>query len=138
MLTHTSKWPICGGVDLADYEFELPWPPTINHYHQPIRVGRGVRIIKGAKARAYQVDAVAALSALGLSGEEISGHVNVSITLNPPTLASYDVDGRPKGILDALTAAGFWLDDSQVQRMTVQKGEKVKGGNVMVRVEVIG
>ena len=122
---------------MPDFEFNLPYPPTVNHYHQPVRHGRGVRIIKGAKARAYQAEAVAALVAAGLDGEAIAGPVKVTITLNPPTLASYDVDGRPKGVLDALTAAGFWLDDSQVQSMTVEKGVKVKGGNVVVKVWVI-
>ena len=121
---------------MPDYEFTLPYPPTVNHYHQPVRQGRSVRIIKGAKARAYQAEAVASLVASGLDGEAISGPVKVAITLNPPTLASYDVDGRPKGVLDALTAAGFWLDDSQVHSMTVEKGMKVKGGNVVVKVWV--
>lgn len=121
---------------MADYEFNLPWPPTVNHYHQPIRRGSGVRIIKGAKAREYAKEAGKVIDALGLAGEAISGYVAITITLHPPTLASYDVDGRPKGILDALTEAGFWLDDSQVQKMTVDKGEKVKGGMVVVRVDL--
>jgi crossover junction endodeoxyribonuclease RusA len=121
---------------MADYEFNLPWPPTVNHYHQPIRRGSGVRIIKGGKAREYAKEAGKVIDALGLSGEAISGDVAIAITLHPPTLASYDVDGRPKGILDALTEAGFWLDDSQVQKMTVEKGEKVKGGMVRVRVDL--
>ena len=123
--------------DMPDYEFVLPYPPTVNHYHQPVRQGRGVRIIKGAKARAYQADAVAAITAAGLDAEGIDGPVRITITLNPPTLARYDVDGRPKGILDAITASGFWLDDSQVQSMTVEKGEKVKGGSAVVKVWII-
>ena len=122
---------------MPDYEFTLPYPPTVNHYHQPVLQGRGVRIIKGAKARAYQADAVAAIVAAGLDAEGIDGLVRITITLNPPTLARYDVDGRPKGILDAITASGFWLDDSQVQSMTVEKGEKTKGGNAVVKVWVI-
>ena len=122
---------------MPDYEFTLPYPPTVNHYHQPVRQGRGVRIIKGAKARAYQVDAAKALVDYGLACEAIAGPVKITITLNPPTLARYDVDGRPKGILDAITAAGFWLDDSQVQSMTVEKGEKVKGGNALIKVYLL-
>ena len=46
---------------MPDFEFNLPYPPTVNHYHQPVRQGLGVRIIKGAKAREYQAEAVAAL-----------------------------------------------------------------------------
>ena len=122
---------------MPDYEFTLPYPPTVNHYHQPVRQGRGVRIIKGAKARAYQSDAAKALVDYGLACEAIAGPVKITITLNPPTLARYDVDGRPKGILDALTDAGFWLDDSQVQSMTVEKGVKVKGGNALIKVYLL-
>ena len=115
---------------MPDYEFNLPYPPTVNHYHQPVRQGRGVRIIKGAKARAYQAEAVAALVAAGLDGEAIAGPVKMTITLNPPTLARYDVDGRPKGVLDALTAAGFWLDDCLVVDYRVVKMPVVKGGKL--------
>ena len=122
---------------MADYEFSLPWPPTVNHYHQPIQRGKGARIIKGAKAREYAKESGKVIDALGLSGEAISGQVAISITLHPPTLMDYDVDGRPKGILDALTEAGFWIDDSQVKRMMVEKGEKVKGGMVAVKVYLL-
>lgn len=122
---------------MADYEFNLPWPPTVNHYHQPIRRGSGVRIIKGAKARQYAKDAGEVIASLGLDGEGIAGRVAITITLHPPTLAAYDVDGRPKGVLDALTEAGFWADDSQVHRMVVEKGEKVKGGMVEVTVDLL-
>ena len=59
------------GLFMPDFEFNLPYPPTVNHYHQPVRQGRGVRIIKLAKARAYQVEAVAALVAAGLDGVAI-------------------------------------------------------------------
>lgn len=123
---------------MADYEFNLPWPPTVNHYHQPIMRGKGVRIIKGAKAREYAKEAGKVIDAIGLSDEKIAGKVSVSMVLHPPTLASYDVDGRPKGVLDALTEAGFWVDDSQVCKITVEKGEKVKGGMVSVSVTLIG
>jgi len=112
----------------------MPWPPTVNHYHQPVKMGRGVRVIKGKKAKEYGKDAVAALNSLNLAGERLTERLSVSLTLNPPTLAKYDVDNRPKGVLDALTEAEFWLDDEQVDRLIITKGEKVKGGRVDVKV----
>ena len=69
--------------------------------------------------------------------EQIKHKVSVTLVLNPPSLRSYDVDNFNKGLFDSLTAAKFWNDDEQVQKLTVSKGEKVKGGNVQVKVEVI-
>jgi len=39
--------------------------------------------------------------------------------------------------MDALSNANFYADDSQVHKLTIVKGEKVKGGNVLVKVEVM-
>jgi len=119
------------------YEFEMPWPPTVNHYHQPVRVGKSVRIIKGQKAREYGSLIIKHMTDLCLDGEAISERLSVSIVLNPPTLRKYDVDNRTKAIFDALSDCGFWLDDEQVDRLIVTKGVKTKGGNVKIKVEVI-
>lgn len=119
------------------YEFTLPWPPTVNHYHQPIRLGKSVRIIKGQKAREYEEVAVEHMKEQGLTDELISDSLAIHITLNPPTLRKYDIDNRNKAILDAITAAKFWLDDDQVERMVVVKGEKTKGGRVKVTVKAL-
>ena len=39
-----------------------------------------------------------------------------------------------KCIFDSLGEAGFWVDDSQVVRLVVEKGVKTKGGNALVTV----
>lgn len=122
------------------YEFEMPWPPTLNHYHQPVKMGeRGVRIVKGAKARKYAKEMESYLKGIGLYNEMIPEGVKLymHLTLNPPTLARYDVDNRTKGIMDALSNANFYADDDQVHKLTIVKGVKVKGGNVQVKVEVL-
>lgn len=121
------------------YEFEMPWPPTLNHYHQPVKMGKGVRIIKGAKAREYAKSMESHLDSIGLYNEKICEDVRLSmhLTLNPPTLAKYDVDNRTKGIMDALSNANFYADDSQVHKLTIVKGENVRGGNVIVKIEVM-
>ena len=119
---------------MADYEFTLPWPPTVNHWHQPVRMGRGVRVVKSTKARNYESKAVAECAKIGIYGELTTGKLDVELELNPPTLAKYDIDNRTKGVFDSLSAAKFWDDDEQVSKLTINKGEKVKGGNVKVKV----
>lgn len=118
---------------MADYEFTMPWPPSVNHWHQPCRG----RIIKGAAARDYEHAAVNHLRSIGVAGEKIESQLLVSIVLMPPTNARYDIDNRTKGIFDSLSAACFWVDDSQVKKLTIEKGNKVKGGLVSIAINVI-
>ena len=42
-----------------------------------------------------------------------------------------------KALFDAMSHAEFWLDDEQVQKLTVEKGVKIKGGNVQVKIKLI-
>ena len=102
-------------------------------------MGKGVRIIKGAKARKYAEDMESYLQDIGLHNERISEDkvLQMSLILHPPTLAKYDVDNRTKGIMDSLSNANFYADDSQIHKLTVAKGEKIKGGRVDVSVTVL-
>jgi crossover junction endodeoxyribonuclease RusA len=118
---------------MADYEFTMPWPPSVNHWHQPCRG----RIIKGSAARDYEKLAVDHLKSIGISDEKIESHLSVTMVLMPPTNARYDIDNRTKGVFDSLSASGFWVDDSQVQRLVIEKGEKVKNGIVSISINVI-
>lgn len=119
---------------MPNYEFTMPWPPTVNHFHQPIRVGKGARIIKGVKARKYSADIVDYFINIGVGGEQLSGRLSVRLILHPPTLAKYDVDNRTKGVFDALSESGFWIDDEQVDVLIIKKADKIKGGSVEVKV----
>lgn len=124
---------------MSDYEFSMPWPPTVNHYHQPVRMGRGVRIIKSKVAKEYAKDCEKWFADLGLENEMIPEDKKLSmrLVLSPPTLARYDVDNRTKGVMDALSNCNFYVDDSQIYRLVVEKGEKVKGGRVDVFISII-
>ena len=126
---------------MSDYNFDMPWPPTVNHFHQPIVVYKGkkptARIIKGAKARRYSKDMAPFLENIGIAGENIKGRVSVILVLHPPTLAKYDIDNRTKGVFDALSEVGFWVDDEQVDILTIRKGVKIKGGLVSLIIDVL-
>lgn len=70
----------------------------------------------------------------GVNGRRLSGRLAVDLELCPPTRRSFDIDNLTKGVFDGLTAAGVWLDDSQVDRLTVVRGERIKGGLAKVRI----
>ena len=119
---------------MSDYEFELPWPPTTNHWLKPIRMGKSLRMMKSKDGKEYAKLVLMTMHNAGLSGEKLTGRLYVKITLNPPTLRKYDVDNRTKAIFDSLSECDFWEDDEQVDRLTIIKGEKIKGGNVLVKI----
>lgn len=115
---------------MSDYEFEMPWPPSLNVWKSPFRN----RMILTAKGRTYRVAAIDKLKELGLSGELIDCDVSVSLVLNPPTLRRYDIDNFCKSLFDAMSKAEFWIDDSQITKLIIEKGVKTQGGNIMVKV----
>ena len=110
----------------SDYEFSLPYPPSVGAMW---RAFKG-RFILSKKGRDYRALALEHIASLGLNDEKLSGRLSLSMVINPPTLRKYDIDNKCKAPFDALTHAGFWLDDEQVDRLTIKKGEKVKGGRL--------
>lgn len=118
---------------MSDYEFTLPWAPSINSYWATFR---GRRLIS-KKGREYKKAVADLMAELNLSDEMISDKVTVHITLCPPTLRKYDIDNFCKCIFDALSQCGFWEDDELVYALNIRKGEKIKGGQVRVKVNKI-
>ena len=115
---------------MADYVFDMPWPPSVNGYWRTFR-SRQIISKRGREYRKYALDV---LSWNELQGERLAERLSVSIKLHPPTLRKYDCDNFTKAAFDALSHAEFWQDDEQVDKLTVEKCEKVKGGKIMVKV----
>jgi crossover junction endodeoxyribonuclease RusA len=109
---------------------ELPYPPTNNTYYRNVNS----RTIISAKGRQYSVEVGKMLAGC----VPIEGRLSVHIEAYPPDLRRRDLDGIFKGLLDALTKAGFWLDDEQIDDLRIVRREKIKGGKVVLRVTVIG
>lgn len=108
---------------------ELPYPPTNNTYYRNL----GSRTIISAKGRKYSAD----ISKLLAGRTPIEGRLCVGIEAFPPDLRKRDLDGVFKGLLDALTKAGFWVDDEQIDDLRIVRKNKVIGGKVVVRVSII-
>jgi Holliday junction resolvase RusA-like endonuclease len=61
----------------------------------------------------------------------------VTILLHGPNRRVFDLDNRAKAILDSLQRAGVYADDEQIDRLTLVRGDIVKGGLAVVTIEAM-
>ena len=98
----------------------LPYPPSANRYWRHLSRGpMAGRTLLSAQAREYRIEVAAECQARGLLRRE--DEVQVTIVLTAPDRRRRDIDNPVKPLLDALTHAGAWLDDSQVARLVVER-----------------
>lgn len=97
----------------------IPFPPTLNH-----NIGRrGGRYFQSGEYKSFltQVGWIWLKAVPRDWSKESRYSVVVELIYN--TRRRYDVDNRVKPILDALTHAGTWNDDAQVDEILVVRGE---------------
>lgn len=109
-------------------EFDLPYPPSVNHYW---RMWRG-RMVVSREGRRFRERVAATLAALG--ARPLEGPLAVEIELYPPDRRRRDLDNCLKSILDALEEGNAYHDDSQVVCLNATKCDPVRGGRLIVRV----
>lgn len=108
----------------------LDWPPSVNHYWRNLQG----RTLLSAKGRDYRA-ATAWQCRQQLSGlARLHGRLAVAITAHPPCRRAFDLDNRLKAVLDALAHGGVYLDDGQIDRLEITRGEVCRPHG---RVEVI-
>ena len=113
--------------------FELPWPPSVNTYWRNITVnGRGRTVISVA-GRKYKRE----VSIRFHLATKMMGRLAVEIDAFPPDHRARDLDNLLKSLFDACTAAGVWGDDSQIDQITVKRGNVVENGFVVLYVREI-
>lgn len=126
---------------MSDYEFDLPWPPTCNHYHQPVAMRRGGKVyarnITSKEVIKYQDEVKVIMDSLNLSGEMISRRVRISLKMHPKTNHKYDCSNFLKAYEDALVKCGFIEDDHWIEYGAISKCEKTIGGRLVVAVSII-
>jgi Holliday junction resolvase RusA-like endonuclease len=128
-----------------DYELDLPWPPSVNHYK---KVGR---IVKTKTGKLYQQrkntchtdkfyfdtyilhkQSMPSEWLKFANSETIA--FEVSVYLYPPNTSRYDIDNNLKVLFDGLVRAKVIKDDSQITRLHVQKMDNIQNGKVIVKI----
>ena len=111
----------------------LEFPPTANTYYR--RAGHTIHISE--RGRHYKRDVASRVRMQLGAIAPLSGDLSVSIEASPPDNRRRDLDNIFKPLLDALTAAGVWGDDSQVKRIIAEMRPKVAGGKCVVAITEI-
>lgn len=112
-------------------DLELPYPPSVNHYWR--RVGARTLISRGG--RAFREAVCATLARRGV--KPLDGPLVVDITIHPPDRRRRDIDNVQKALLDALQHGGAYGDDSQIVRLTIEKGDPLDGGKTLVQIRKV-
>lgn len=113
----------------------LPWPPSTNTIWRSLRSGpMAGRVLLSKQGRQYWAEVHTAVCEQNTGCVVFGERVGVEITLHPPTRRKLDIDNRIKACLDALTHAGLWQDDEQIDVLIVRREEIRKEGAAVVRV----
>ncbi len=113
-----------GGVTLT-----LPWPPTVNHYWRNV----SGRTLISSQGRAYREQVGWAVRVARNPPWPESARLCVAIEAQAPDKRRRDLDNLPKSVLDALTDAGVWADDSQIDDLRIWRGP-VGAGQIVVTI----
>lgn len=112
----------------------LPWPPSVNRYYRsPNKGALAGRTLISQEGRAYR-EVVAALVMESRQSAGLACPLVVDIEAHMPDKRRRDLDNLMKSLLDSLTHAGVWLDDSQIVDLRIRRAPTI-GGMVHVTVE---
>ena len=93
-----------------------------------------------AQGKAYRLAVASAVRCAKIDGLPITGKVNVTIDVWPPDRRRRDKDNMEKTLFDAMTLAGVWADDSQINdkhHLAWHKPGAWASGMVRVTLEVV-
>jgi crossover junction endodeoxyribonuclease RusA len=112
-------------------ELTLPWPPSVNQMYRVF----GNRAIISERGREYRRNALKDIMMQRVG--KMSQHERLSVLIHamPPDRRRRDIDNLAKAVLDVLVHAGIMLDDSQIDRLGIERGDVVKDGLLMLRIE---
>lgn len=118
------------GAVMTVLQLTLPWPPTVNTYYRNVN-GKTLISEKGRQYRAAVADQVL----IQRGAKMLEGRLAVAITAHVPDQRRRDLDNLLKSTLDALTHAGVWLDDQQIDSLSIERGPI--GGMLRVKVQEV-
>ena len=110
----------------------LPYPPSVNNLYATVN-GRKVLSKKGREY--HEAVCVSVSKQLPVGSGFGKARISYRISAFPPDKRRRDLSNLIKVLEDALTYAGIWADDSQVDDLRVIRGAPASGGSVFIEIE---
>lgn len=110
------------------HEIVLPFPPSLNRYWRSVN-GRVLISKEGREFREHVTLMAAGQKWPKFGQDRIAVHIEAWM----PDKRRRDLDNLTKATLDALTHAGVWADDSQIDDLRITRAPLV-GGMLKVRI----
>ena len=111
--------------------YNLPWPPSVNGYWRTFRN----RQIISKRGRDYRNEAIAEVLEQGRKKHD--GRLRVVLTAHPPDKRRRDLANVVKATMGALTPAGVWDDDSQIDDLRIVRAGCVEEGMMLVEITTL-
>lgn len=108
----------------------LPYPPSCNSIWRNF----GSRTILSQKGREYRAAVARSTISQQLPDCFEDERLHVILDVFPPDKRRRDLDNVCKAVLDACTHAAIWADDSQIDRLEVNRRASSKPGAVCLTV----
>ena len=112
-------------------KLKLPYPPSVNHYWGQV----GSRKFLGKRGKEFR-EAVF-LCSLNARKGVLNARLQVKVYLYPPDKRKRDIDNVLKSLLDALEHAHVYENDSQIDKLCIERREVIKDGYCEVEISEI-
>ena len=111
--------------------YRLPYPPSINRYWRYV----SGRVLISKEGREYREKVNQAVNG-AVNGKRLllSGRLKVEIEAYMPDKRRRDLDNLNKALLDSITHAGVWVDDSQIDDLQIIRCADNNGGRLVLSV----
>jgi crossover junction endodeoxyribonuclease RusA len=112
--------------------FDLPLPPSVNHYwgqHGHRRYVSKAGVAFKEQVAEYVIDY--RVPKLG------TARLAMTVVLFPKDRRKQDIDNRIKALWDALADAGVFDNDEQIDTLFIERGEIKKGGGCRVYIDIL-